>query len=168
MEPRLIRNSRRKSGQPLLALTIFFVAVTFLGAIGPLSLVFILIGLLVAPFVAWDFFDRRPQIIIDNQLLGGRRLRGASIRWGQICRVTPNSMAGVKFMILDVATVSQRTSWFEPSWPAESTGNPDHPRVKLHVRIDNLEVPPKEILQMVQERLGIRDGDAVGGRRSTN
>ena len=99
-----------------------------------LGLVFLV---LLLPIAVWRWLDRRPQITINAWGIGGRRVPGNGVQWAQIRHVYLKSAGGLQCLFLELYKSPEIIC----------------PPVRdVSIRLDNLEISPQELHQLVQQQ----------------
>ena len=110
MEHLLIRTSRKQAGQFIIVGGAMVLGVLLLaGPSGPWVALKILLFVVIAPVLAWQWFDRRPRLVLDEQGLSGIRMGRLLIPWSDVRDVELRRLAGLDHIYVHFSVIGQAT-----------------------------------------------------------
>ena len=150
-----IRNNRGSFVHLAIGIASLIITGLLFGAGGPAAIIGALLFILGAPILLWRWLDRRPQLLLGETYITGRRLRGAAIPWLHIRAVSLKRTAGLPLLVLEVAAADQDSSRFGPRYTTKASTASDQPSFMVYAPIDGLESAPEHIKQLICERLSV-------------
>lgn len=138
MERVLLRTSRRKATQLLMGgAAIAAGALWFLGLSASRFVLELLGFAVIAPIMLWQWLDRRPRLILDEQGLSGPRLSEQLVPWAQVRSVELRPVGGLDHVWLEFAIAGQPT--------IESRA----------ILASDLDLQASELVKLIRERAGL-------------
>jgi hypothetical protein len=144
MDEVIVRNSRRSIANYTVSISLILAFGIWMSGIGSLhNMISLVILVAFLPVALWQWIDRRPQVVVDNWGIGGRRLPKEGVQWGQI-----------KGAYLSRVGKLDQLSLLVQQFQVTSE---DAAVREIAIRLDNLEVTPAQLHELVQRRLSSRE-----------
>jgi hypothetical protein len=138
MERVLLRTARKKSGQLLVAGAAIAAGVMWLTGLASVSVAVEVLGFaVIAPVLVWQWLDRRPRLILDDQGLSGHRLSEHVVPWTQVRGVELRPVGGLDHVWVEFAVAGQPT----PACRA--------------ILASDLDLKASELVKLIRERAGL-------------
>ncbi|HYF63625.1 MAG TPA: STM3941 family protein [Herpetosiphonaceae bacterium] len=99
---------------------------------------------------AWQLFDRRPRLVIDDEGVFDRTLKVGRIPWSAIAGATPQSILGNHFIALDLRNEEEWIARLPKPYRSMVKGNEALGFAKLNLNLSGTDAKPAELLALIQ------------------